>query len=117
VLGRAVEVPYILKADSFRSLNEGTHRRSVFFVRALANGKRAGAAVPGVIAGRRVLDRLVFGENFPHDHPSIPRLAQRAKSAGLARKATVPFTAELPPITRPRGRAMSCPRRAASSLW
>jgi hypothetical protein len=38
-----------------------------------------------------------------HDQPSIPRLAQRAKSAGRGRIATAASTAE--PITRPCGTA------------
>ena len=64
MLGRAVEVRDMRQADRFRGLNEGTHRRGVLLRRALADRERAAAAVPGVIAGRRVLQGLVGGEHL-----------------------------------------------------
>jgi hypothetical protein len=64
MLGRPVEIRYIRQPDGFRGFDEGTHRRGVFLRRPLADRERAGAAVPGVIAGRRVLQGLVRGEHL-----------------------------------------------------
>ena len=52
--GSAVRIRYMRQADSFRSHDEGTHRRGVILRRALADRERAAAAVPGVIASRRL---------------------------------------------------------------
>src|SRR5260221_2243410 len=55
MLCRAVEIRYTRQTDSYRGFNEGPHRRGVLLCSPLADRKRAAAAVPGVIAGRRVL--------------------------------------------------------------
>src|SRR6266436_2266643 len=55
MLSRAVEIRYTRQTDCFRGFNEGPHRRSVLLRFPLADRKRAAAAVPSVIARRRVL--------------------------------------------------------------
>src|SRR6266851_3619928 len=65
MLARAVEIRYVDQAKSFRGLNEGAHGRGVLLRRPLADRKRPAAAVPGVIAGRRILQGLVRCEYLP----------------------------------------------------
>src|SRR3981081_2064621 len=62
--GCAVEIRYMRQANSFRSLDKGTHRQGIFRRGALPDRERAAAAVPDVIAGRRVLHGFVGGKHF-----------------------------------------------------
>ncbi len=62
MLGRAIEIRYVRKAESFRCLDEGAHGRCVLLCSPLADRERPAAAVPDVIAGRRIFQGLVRRE-------------------------------------------------------
>src|SRR5260221_212014 len=95
MLGCAVEIRYTRQTDSCRGFNEGPHRRRVLLRCSLADRKRAAAAVPGVIAGRRVFQCLVRGQHLlprPYD------MSTREMLSGLRDgKLDVALLIEVPP--------------------